>query len=56
MLMLSINSACKFKLIGSLHCDNRTVYITNAWDFKNAMRLKLSDNLISDIFRLKTLF
>ena len=37
-----LNSACKFQLIGTLHCDNRTVYITKAWGIKNAATLKLT--------------
>ena len=38
----SINSACKFQLIRNLHCDNHAVYITNAWELKNATTLKLT--------------
>ena len=38
----SIKRACKFPIIGSFHCDNRTVYITNAWEPKNAATLKLT--------------
>ena len=38
----SINNACKFQLICSFHCDIRIVYITNAWEPKNATTLKLT--------------
>ena len=53
----SINSACKFQLIGSLHdCDNYKlqIYITNAWELKNAATQK-TDEQLSAIFRPKTL-
>ena len=50
----SIKDAC-IQLMGSLLCDNRTVYITNALEHKKCRETK-TDELISAIFRLKTLF
>ena len=49
----SINCACKFQLIRSLHCDNRTVYITNAWELKNVATLNLTSwFLLFSVWRL----
>ena len=49
-----INSACKFQLIGSLHCDNRTIYIKNACKLQNAAALNWRAG--SAIFCLKPQF
>ena len=51
----SINNACKFQLIGNLHCDNRTAYIKKCMWTSKYCGTK-TDELISVIFCLKPRF
>ena len=48
--MYPLNSACKFQLIGNLHCDNYTIYIKTAYCGTK------TDELISVILCLKSQF